>query len=56
MLVAISLANGGPGLPCLAEALYTYLCVGLHGDYAPDLSLLPDSNLHNSLQQVKFST
>ena len=55
MLVAISLANGGPGLPCLAEALYTYLCFGLHGDFAPDLSLLPDSNLQECLQQVRFS-
>ena len=25
MLVAVSLANGGPGLPCLAEAVYEYL-------------------------------
>ena len=54
MLVAISLANGRPGLPCLAEALYTYLCFGLHGDFGPDLSLLPDSNLQDSLQQVRL--
>ena len=28
MLVAVSLANGGPGLACLSEALYNYLCFG----------------------------
>lgn len=56
ILVAVSLANGGPGLPCLAEAVYTYLCYGLHYKYAPDLGLIPDINIQEKLEQVRFST
>ena len=29
MLVATSLANGGPGFPCLLQAVYSYLSHGL---------------------------
>ena len=29
MFVALLLANGGPGLKCLSETVYTYLCYGL---------------------------
>lgn len=29
MLVAISLANGGPGFPCLSQAVYSYFSHGL---------------------------
>lgn len=29
LLVAVSLANGGPGLCCLSEAVFSYLCYGL---------------------------
>ena len=29
MFVALSLANGGPGLSCLSETVYSYLCYGL---------------------------
>ena len=55
MLVAVSLANGGPGLPCLAEAVYAYLCYGLHYKYTPDLSLIPDISIQENLEQVRFT-
>ena len=29
MLVIISLANDGPGFPCLSQTIYSYLCHGL---------------------------
>ena len=29
MFVALSLANGGSGLSCLSETVYSYLCYGL---------------------------
>ena len=29
MFVALSLANGGPGISCLSETVYSYLCYGL---------------------------
>ena len=47
-------ANGGPGLTCLAEALYTYLSSGIHGIFNPDLSLIPDLEIQESLEQVSL--
>ena len=35
MLVAISLANGGPGFICLSDAVYNYFCHGLEIRVAP---------------------
>lgn len=29
MLMAVSLANWGPGFPCMAKAIFNYLCYGL---------------------------
>ena len=29
LFVGLSLANGGPGLACLAKTIYNYLCYGL---------------------------
>lgn len=54
MLVAVSLANGGPGLNCLSETVYTYLCHGLQCKFTPDLSLIPDLDIKESLEQVSL--
>lgn len=54
LLVALSLANGVPGLTCLAEALSTYLSCGIHGIFNPDLSLIPDLEIQESLEQVSL--
>ena len=55
MMIAISLANGGPQFACLAEALYVYLCHGFSGNYAVDVSLIPDHEIQGKLQQVSLN-
>lgn len=55
LLVAISLANGGPSLNCLAEAVYEYFCYGLQCKITPDITLIPDIDIQESLQQVRHT-
>ena len=43
MIVAISLGNGGPGLTCISEAVYNYLCYGLQCQLTPNISLIIES-------------
>ena len=45
MLVAVSLTNGGPGLACLAEAVFAYIGNGIQGAIHPDLRLIPDEEI-----------
>ena len=54
-LVAISLANGRPSLNCLAEAVYEYFCHGLQCKITPNISLIPDCDIQESLKQVRHT-
>ena len=51
-LIALSLANGGPGFPCLSEAVYSYLCYGLNLRVYPSMDDLPDDDIKDKLEQV----
>lgn len=51
MLAAVSFANGGPGLNCLSKTVYTYLRHGLQCKFTPDLSLIPDLDIKESLEE-----
>ena len=55
LLVAISLANGGPSFNCLAEAVYEYFYHGLRCKITPDITLIPDIDIQESLQQVRHT-
>ena len=48
MLVAVSLTNGGPGLACLAEAVFAYIGNGIQGTIHPDLRLIPDEEIQKT--------
>ena len=52
MLVALSLANGGPGFPCLAESVFNYLCYGLGPKVQPEMKDLPDLEMKGKLEEV----
>ena len=54
ILVAVSLANGGPGLPCLAEAVFAYIGNGIQGAIHPDLRLIPDEEIRERLEAVSL--
>ena len=54
MLVAVSLANGGPGLACLAKAVFAYIGNGIQGAIHPDLRLIPDEEIRESLEAVSL--
>ena len=54
MLVALSLANGGPGLPCLAEAVYNYFCYGLSARSHPVVEDIPDFEIQERMERVRF--
>ena len=51
-LIALSLANGGPGFPCLSEAVYSYLCYGLNVRILPTMDDISDDDIKNKLEQV----
>ena len=51
-LVVVSLANGGPGLACLAEAVFAYIGNGIQGAIHPGLRLIPDEDIRDSLEAV----
>lgn len=54
LLVAISLANGGPGLCCLSEAVFSYLCYGLPLRMTLKTEDLTDFELIEKLNKVYF--
>lgn len=53
MFVALSLANGGPGFPCLAESVFNYLCYGLGPKVQPKIEELADIEIKGKLEKVK---
>ena len=55
MLVALSLANGGPGFPCLAKSVFSYLCYGLGPKVQPEMEDLPDIEIKEKLEKVTFT-
>jgi hypothetical protein len=55
-LIALSLANGGPGIPCLCEAVYSYLCYGLNLRVYPTMLDIPDDDIKEKLEQVRTSS
>ena len=54
MLVAVSLANGGPGFPCLANAFFNYLCYGLGPMVKPEVEDIPDIEIKEKLKMVCY--
>ena len=53
MFVALSLANGGPGLECLSETIYSYLCFGLReGKIIPKIDDIPDVDVKEHMLKV----
>ena len=52
MLVAISLGNGGPGFPCMAEAVCNYLGHGLGPMVQPEVEDVPDFEIRAKLERV----
>ena len=52
MLVAVSLANGGPGFTCLADVVYNYFCYGLEMRVTPTVSDILDIEMQQKLQKV----
>lgn len=57
MLVAISLANGGPGFPCLSQTIYSYLSHGLcPGKIQPVVEDIPDVKVKEHLLKVFLKT
>lgn len=53
-LVALSLANGGPGLPCLSKAVYNYFCHALNLTVYPSIEDLPDVDVKEQLKRVCY--
>ena len=57
MLVAISLATGGPGFPGLSQAIYSYLSHGLcPGKIKPVVEDIPDVKVKEHLLKVFLKT
>ena len=55
LFVAISLANGGPGLHCLSETVYSYMCHGLHLKRLPcKVDDIPDEIIKASMLKVQY--
>ena len=52
MLIALSLANGGPGFPCLAKPVFNYLCYGLGLKVQPEIEDIPDIEIREKLEKV----
>ena len=50
--IALSLANGGSGFPCLSETVYSYLCHGLDLKVYPTVDDLPDTDMKEQLEKV----
>ena len=51
VLVAIYLANGGPGLPCMSKAVFTYICYGLGAMVEPELDDISDFEIKEKLSR-----
>ena len=52
MLIAFSVANGGPGFPCLAASVFNYLCFGLEWNFTVQMDDLPDADIRAKLEKV----
>ena len=52
LFVGISLANGGPGLACLANTIYSYLCYGLENRGGFHEEKIPCDEIKDQLQKV----
>lgn len=53
MLIALSMANGGPGFPCLAVSVFNYLCFGLEHGFEVEMEDLPDTDIIGKLDKIK---
>ena len=51
-LVALSLANGGPAFPCLADSVLNFLSYGLSDKAMPDIDDIPDPLMKKRLNRV----
>ena len=51
--MALSLANGGPGFPCLADSVFNFLSYGLSAKVVPDIDDFPDSFIKEKLNRVR---
>lgn len=51
-LVAVSLANGDPGLPCMSKAVFNYICYGLGPMVEPELDDIQDFEIKEKLNRV----
>ena len=57
LFVGLSLANGGPGLACLAKTIYSYLCYGLQRSTDFHEEEIACDEVKGQLQQVaSYST
>ena len=57
LFVGLSLANGGPGLACLAKTIYSYLCYGLQRSTDFHEEEIACDEVKGKLQQVaSYST
>ena len=55
LFVAVSLANGDPGLHCLSEAVYSYMCHGLYLKRLPSkVDDIPDEKMKASMLKVQY--
>ena len=52
LFLGLSLANGGPGLGCLAKTIYSYLCYGLQNRRECYEEEIPYYEIREQLQQV----
>lgn len=52
LFVGLSMANGGPGLACLAKTIYSYLCYGLGNGREFHEEEIANDEIKDQLQQV----
>ena len=54
--LGLSLANGGPGINCLSETIYRYLCYGLQqGKIVTQVEQIEDDDVRKHLSKVKYN-
>ena len=55
LFVALSIANGSPGLDCLSETVYNYICHGLTpGNLQCTVDEIPDGRVKDSMLKVQL--
>ena len=54
-IVALSLVNGGPGFPCLADSVFNFLSYGLGNKVIPDIHDFPDPFIKEKLNRVRIN-